>query len=95
MSKFLISTCETYRVDTEKEVKDFIEENKKDKRFTLTKYVSEYKERKSKGEVVDTFYKLTLTKVFNDIKEPDRTVEVNYHVEDGVFPEPVGEENED
>lgn len=95
MSKYLISTCETYRVESENEVKNTIEEAKKDKKFVLTKYVSEYKERKQKGEVIDNYYKLTLTKVFNDLKEPDCSVEVSYKVEDGYFPDPVEkEENE-
>lgn len=89
MSKYLISTCETYRVESENEVKNTIEEAKKDKKFVLTKYVSEYKERKQKGEVIDNYYKLTLTKVFNDLKEPDCNVEVSYKVEDGYFPDPV------
>ena len=86
MSKYLISNIETYRVDSEGEVKRVIEEAKQSKEFTLTKYVSEYKERKLKGEVVDSYYKLTLTKVFNDIKDPDTTVQIKYNVSYGNFP---------
>jgi len=86
MSKYLVSTVETYRVDSEAEVKRVIEEAKQDKSFSLTKYTSEYKERKLKGEVIDTYFKLQLTKVFNDIKEPDTFVEVNYKTEPGYFP---------
>ena len=90
---FLVSTTEVYRVDTEPEVKRAIEEAKKDNSFALTKYVSEYKERKLKGEVVDSYYKLTLTKNFNDIKEPTTTINVSYNVEQGVFPTPIEEDN--
>lgn len=92
MSKFLVSTCEVYRIDSESEAKAAIEEAKSAKGFDLIKYVNEYKERKLKGEVVDSYYKLTLTKIFNDIKEPYSTVSINYHVEDGAFPSPVESE---
>ena len=86
MSKYLASTVEVYRVDSEAEVKRVIEEAKKDKTFSLTKYTSEYKERKQKGEVIDSYFKVTLTKLFNDIKEPDTYVEVSYKTEAGYFP---------
>ena len=81
MSKYLVSTIETYRVDTEAEATQAIEEAKKDNSYTLGKYTSEHKERKSKGEVVDEYWKLTLTKLFNDIKEPDSIVNVEYEVD--------------
>lgn len=81
MSKYLVSTTETYRVDTESEATRAIEEAKQDDSYVLGKYTSEHKERKSKGEVIDEYWKLTLTKLFNDIKEPDSIVNVNYEVE--------------
>ena len=81
MSKYLVSTTETYRVDTEIEATKAIEEAKQDGSYVLGKYTSEHKERKSKGEVIDEYWKLTLTKLFNDIKEPDSIVNVNYEVE--------------
>ena len=81
MSKYLVSTIETYRVDTENEATKVIEEAKQDGSYTLGKYTNEHKERKSKGEVIDEYWKLTLTKLFNDIKEPDSIVDVNYEVE--------------
>ena len=81
MSKYLVSTTETYRVDTENEAAKAIEEAKQDGSYVLGKYTSEHKERKSKGEVIDEYWKLTLTKLFNDIKEPDSIVNVNYEVE--------------
>ena len=95
MSKYLCQVQEVYRVDSEAEAAALIEEAKSDHRFTLLKSSTEYKTIKAKGEIVDEYWKTTLVKHFTELKEPDRTVEVNYHVEDGVFPEPVGEENED
>ena len=81
MAKYLVSTVETYRVDTESEATKAIEEAKQDNSYILGKYASEHKERKSKGEVVEEYWKLTLTKIFNDIKEPDSYITVNYEVE--------------
>lgn len=81
MSKYLVSTVETYRVDTEAEATAAIEAAKKDDAYILGKYTSEHKERKSKGEVVDEYWKLSLTKLFNDIKDADTLVTVNYEVE--------------
>ena len=81
MSKYLVSTTETYRVDTENEATRAIEEAKQDSSYVLGKYTSEHKERKSKGEVIDEYWKLTLTKLFNDIKEPNSIVNVGYEVE--------------
>ena len=81
MAKYLISTIETYRVDTEAEATKAIEEAKNDSSYTLGKYTSEHKERKSKGEVIDEYWKLSLTKLFNDIKEADTIVNVNYEVD--------------
>lgn len=70
MAKYLIKRVETYRVDSEEEAKDFIEKNKKANEYTLTKYASEHKEKKAKGEVVDEWIRVTLTKVFNEEAEP-------------------------
>ena len=81
MSKYLVSITETYRVDTENEATRAIEEAKQNSSYILGKYTSEHKERKSKGEVIDEYWKLTLTKLFNDIKEPNSIVNVNYEVE--------------
>lgn len=81
MSKYLVSTIETYRVDTEAEATRVIEEAKNDNSYILGKYTNEHKERKSKGEVIEEYWKLSLTKLFNDIKEPDTVVTVQYEVD--------------
>ena len=81
MAKYLITTTEVYRVDTEGEVDAAIAEAKADDSFNLVKYNREYKERKSKGEVIDSWYKLSLVKSFNDEKDPITTVTVTYEVE--------------
>lgn len=76
MSKFLVRTVETYRVDSENEAAAAIEEAKHDRKFQLAKYTNEYKETKD-----DAYYKLTLTKDFNNIKEPTTSVDVIYELE--------------
>jgi hypothetical protein len=75
---YLISTVETYRVDTEAEVEQMINEAKNASVFSLTKYNCERKDVKEKGEVIGEYYKLTLTKSFNDIKDPFCNVNVYY-----------------
>jgi hypothetical protein len=80
MAKYLITTTETYRVDSESQVEAILEEAKNDSNYTLSKYSSQYKEKKEKGDVVDFWYKLTLTKVFTDEKDPDRDVQITYGV---------------
>lgn len=81
MSKYLISTIETYRVDSEEEAKKLIEETRKDTIGVLSKYTSQHKEHKTKGEVDEEWYKVTLTQMFNEEREPASTVEVNYKKE--------------
>ena len=95
MAKYLIKTVETLRVATEDEAKAVIEEAKKDKNFTLSKYSSEYKCSKAKGEVIDEWYRVILTKDFTSEKEPDCTTTISYNVEAGAFPDPVSREDEE
>lgn len=73
--KYLITATETYRVDTEPEADALIEEAKAE---GLNKYSCTYKEAKQKGEVVDSWYRVVLTKNFTEEKNPDRTVTVSY-----------------
>lgn len=79
--RYLIQTTEVYRADSEAEAKGVIEEAKAAGEYTLTKYTSEKKEVKAKGEIIDEYFKVTLTKVFTNIKEPDTVASVIYEVE--------------
>jgi hypothetical protein len=92
---YLIKTVEQYRVGTEAEAKKLIEDAKAEKGYTLSKYSSEYKCAKAKGEIVDEWFRVVLTKEFNVEKEPYCTVEVTYDVEPGAFPDPVNETTEE
>lgn len=76
--KYLLTTTEVYRVESENEAKKMIEEAKEDSHFILKKYTSEYKERKQKGEVIDTYWKVSLVKTFTDEKDPQFRTIVSY-----------------
>ena len=80
MSKYLIQTTEVYRADSEIEAQEIIGAAKAAAEYTLTKYSSEKKEVKAKGEVVDEYYKISLTKAFTDIKDPEIQVDVIYEI---------------
>ena len=95
--KYLIEVTENYRVDSEKEAAALIEEAKQNqKQYSLSKYSSVQKERKSKGEVIDSWYRVSLTKKFTDEKEPYVSVIPTYE-STGCFPntEEQREDNED
>lgn len=95
MSKYLIKTQEQWRVDSESEAKALIEEAKNEKTSILAKYSSEYKEQKVKGEVVQSWYRVTLNRVFQEEKEPDSTISVDYSRSFGSFPTVVRDDEED
>ena len=82
MSKFLLKVEEVYRADTESEAAQIINEAKKDSNFILAKYSSVKRERKQKGELIDEWTRVSLTKMFTDEKEPERQVTPSYNYED-------------
>ena len=76
--RYLTKVVETYRLSSEKEVEEFLKELKSDRRFTVAKYSSTKKEKKSKGEVIDEWIRFEVTKLFNDEAEPVDVINVNY-----------------
>ena len=79
MSKYLISTTEVYRVADGAEAEALVVEAKADNKYELKKYNCENKVRMSKGEFEDEWVKVSLTKVFNIEKEPDREIDIKYY----------------
>ena len=77
--KYLVETTEVYRVDSEDECKAAIEEAKKTS--IVKKYGAVKKEKKQKGEVIDEWFKLSITKFWTDEKEPDSCMTVSYGVD--------------
>ena len=80
MSEFLINATEVYRADSEEAANYLIETAKEDNSYALIKYNCEHKTRTAKGEIIDEWWRVTLTKRFNDEKEPGTLVRVNYEV---------------
>lgn len=80
MSKYLCSVVETYRVDNEAEADELIAEARESRIFDLKKSSTQKKEVKAKGEIVDEFVLVSLTKSIQDPKNPEVQVELNYEV---------------
>ena len=76
---YLIKTTEVFRADSEQEAHDIVNAAKEDHRFVIAKYAIDYKPVKSKGEIVDEYWLVTLAKQITDQKEPDRKVEITYN----------------
>ena len=74
--KYLIRTTEVYRADNEDEAKAVIEEAKRTS--TVIKYNSTYKCKKQKGVVIDEWYRVEITKEWDDEKEPCGSTKVSY-----------------
>lgn len=78
MAKYLISSVDTYRVDSEMEAKELIEAAKADPMYNLKKYTTEKRCTKSKGEIVDEWLRCQLTREFTSEKEPESTFEISF-----------------
>lgn len=76
MSNYLITTTEIYRVDTENEAIALIEDAKANS--LVIKYNCQHKEKKLKGEVVEEWYKVTITKSWDNEKEPCGNTAIKY-----------------
>lgn len=79
MSRYLIKVDETYRVDSEAEAIELINEARADNKFTLAKHSSTQRQTKQKGEIVDEWFRVTLTKVFDEEKEPIGNTTITYN----------------
>lgn len=80
MSKYLCSVVETYRVDYEYEADELINTARESKLYDLKKSNVQKKEVKAKGEIVDEFFLVSLTKNIQDPKSPEVNIELNYEV---------------
>ena len=76
--EYLVSTTEVYRVNHEASATSLIEKAKHDSMYELAKYSSVKKEKKQKGEIIDEWYQVSLTKKFNDEKDPISVVNIKY-----------------
>lgn len=64
MSKKLVQSVETYRIDDESEVDAFLEELRSEMAFEIKKYSSTKKQKVKKGEIEDEWIQFTVTKAY-------------------------------
>lgn len=73
MLKSLIKATNEVRVETEEEADQFHKELQKEAEkigCILSTFTKTLRQKNSKGEVIDEYYQIKYTYVFNDIKEP-------------------------
>lgn len=73
MIKSLIRATNEVRVETEDDADQFHKELQKEAEeigCTLSTFTKTLRQKKSKGEVIEEYYQIKYTYVFNDIKDP-------------------------
>lgn len=86
---YVISIVETIRVPNVDEVEKLHTSLKEDNRFDLKKFEYTHKEVKAKGEVIDEYELVKATLVFNNEKEPTGSVDIDFKINEGFFPEVI------
>lgn len=74
MIKWLIKSQNEYRIETMSDVEEFhkqMQNEASDNGYTLSSFSWTEKEVKEKGEVVDSYYQVKVTFVFNVLKDPE------------------------
>ena len=69
MAKMLLKTTDIFRVDDETEAVEMIQNYKNNQAtegYTLTKYGYVLKNKKAKGEIIDSWAIVTIEKTFNE-----------------------------
>lgn len=79
--KYLISSVDTYRVETVAEVEQLHSELKEDSNFELVSFSYKTKQIKAKGEVIEEYQLVQAKKVFTDEKYPEAQIELSYSYE--------------
>ena len=75
---WLVQVTEVWRVPNQQAADIMEEEFRVDPTYTLTKWAKMDVAVKKGGEIVEEYVKITGTKVFNNIKEPDYNVNPRY-----------------
>lgn len=78
--RYLLKVVDTYRVGTVEEVEQLHEELLDNPNFTLTAYSYKTKYIKAKGAIIEEYQVVTATKVFNEEKDADSSVNIIYEV---------------
>lgn len=85
MARYLCQVVETIRVANVNEVEQLHKELKEDKRFELKKFEYSHKEIKEKKEIVEEYELVKATLIFNNEKDPDSEVIIDFLVDGEVF----------
>lgn len=80
MFREVIDDTTTYRVPTVEDVEALHEELSNSEDFQLTAFSYKTKQIKVKGEVIEEYQIVKAKKVFNDEKDPERKIEIQYEV---------------
>lgn len=95
MIKFLIKSTNELRVETKDEADVLhkqIQKEAEDNGYTLSAWSETIKEKKSKGEVIDSWVIVKYTFIFNDPKEPEKPLSsIEYNMRD-IWTSDEGEE---
>ena len=83
MTKYLVNTTEVYRVDTMAAVEALQAAVKADSRYEVASFTYKAKNKKLKGEIIDEWYRVEITKEWDDEKEPSGSTKVSYGVVNG------------
>lgn len=79
MVKYLINQTNTVRLGYLADVEAFHEELKHNSNFELNSFSYTVKEIKQKSEVIGEYYIVKYKITFNNEKEPERQIEVEYN----------------
>lgn len=82
MNRYFCKSVETYRVDTIDDVEnfhDYLQDDSEEKGYFLSNFKYDYKTKKEKQEIIEEYYLITATKVFQDYREPTRQFEENIY----------------
>ena len=84
MLKSLIKTTNEVRVETEEDADNFHKELQQEAEkigCILSTFTKTLRQKKSKGEVMEEYYQIKYTYVFNDIKDPVSYLNnIEYHM---------------
>ena len=78
--KYLIKSVHTWVVPTVEDVERLLQELLDDGKFDLTTFSYKTKYIKEKGQIVEEYQVVTATLVFNEEKNPESFVDIQYEV---------------
>ena len=78
--RYLVKSVNTWVIPSVEEVEQFHEQLLEDNSYQLTTFGYKTKQIKSKGEVVEEYQVVAATLVFNEEKNPESFVDIQYEV---------------